>query len=161
MDAQDLRVKVLVGVLVFPVRLLTPTAAENDGWMTPRETHSRPVNKPISAAFRLRLPRMPHPDRDSLSLVETGLSHWQVFPQQIDESVTEPCLVAAGHRSLTPRVRPGWWLTVLLGLPSLTVVWSCWAADVARSTSPHWWSASSRYPPVRVHGRIDGAMTVC
>ena len=28
MDAQDLRVKMLVGVSVFPVRLLTPTAAE-------------------------------------------------------------------------------------------------------------------------------------
>ena len=59
MDAQDLRVKVLVGVLVFPVKLLTPTAAEVGGWMTPRETHSRLANKPISAAFRLRLPRMP------------------------------------------------------------------------------------------------------
>jgi len=117
-DAQDLRVKVLVGVLVFPVRLLTPTAAENDGWMTPRETHSRPVKKPISAAFRLRLPRMPHPDRDSLPLVETGLSQWQAFPLQINESVTEPCLVAAGRRSLTPRVRLGWWLTVLPGVPT-------------------------------------------
>ena len=49
------------------------------------------------------------------------LSQWQVFPQQINESVTEPCLVAAGHRSLTPRVRPGWWLTVLLGLPTVAV----------------------------------------
>ena len=106
MDAQDLRVKVLVGVLVFPVRLLTPTAAENDGWMTPRETQSKPANKPISAAFRLRLPRMPHPDRDPLSLVATGLSQWQIFPQLINESVTEPCLVAVGRRSLTPHESP-------------------------------------------------------
>jgi len=60
-DAQDLRVNVLVGVLVFPVRLLTPTAAESDGWMTPRKTHSRLAHKPISAALRLRLPRMCHP----------------------------------------------------------------------------------------------------
>ena len=56
-----------------------------------------------------------------VTLVETRLSRWQAFPLQINESVTEPCLVAAGHRSLTPRVRPGWWLTVLLGLPTVAV----------------------------------------
>ena len=50
------------------------------------------------------------------------------------------------RRAVHWRVSPWWWLTVLFGLPILTVGLALLLGETtfARSISPHWWSASSR-----------------